>query len=172
MSEESVISDPYEAVLADLKAKRAQIDQLISLLETVRAPMPGVTLGIPTETGQTEGPGWLLGMTIPEAAKKVLATRRQQMKNAEIVAAFKAGGLVMNSVDPVNTVNSVLTRRFSDVGDIVRIGRGLWGLKEWYPGRSWKKEKAENGETKPEPPPSTVRKLPVPPTKTKEGGDG
>ena len=152
MAEDSTFSDPYEAVLADLKAKRAQIDQAIAIIEAVRAPMPGVAgLAAPApEVIVGEGPGWLLGMTIPEAAKKLLATRRQQMKNSEIVTAFRAGGLVMNSADPVNTVNSVLTRRFTNEGDIVRVGRGLWGLKEWYPGRSFKKEKGENGDAKPE----------------------
>ena len=44
----------------------------------------------------------------------------------------------MNSKDPVNTVGSVLTRRFGEVGDVVKVGRGIWGLKEWYPGRSFK----------------------------------
>ncbi len=38
---------------------------------------------------------------------------------------------------------SCLTRRFAEVGDIVRVDRGTWGLKEWYPGRSFK-TKAEN----------------------------
>jgi hypothetical protein len=32
----------------------------------------------------------------------------------------------------------VLNRRFLQVGDIVRVGRGTWGLKEWYPNRSFK----------------------------------
>jgi hypothetical protein len=95
-----------------------------------------------------EGPGWLLGMTIPEAAKRLLATRRQTMRNADVAAAFKAGGLAMNPVDPINTIGSVQTRRSNDVGDIVKVGRGLWGLKEWYPGRSFKKEKGENGDSK------------------------
>jgi hypothetical protein len=57
-------------------------------------------------------------------------------------AAFKIGGLHLNSSDPVNTVGSVLTRRANEVGDIVKIGRGTWGLKEWYPNRSFKKGKA------------------------------
>jgi hypothetical protein len=45
----------------------------------------------------------------------------------------------MNSVDPINTVGSVLTRRFAQVGDIVRVGRGTWGLADWYPNRTFKK---------------------------------
>lgn len=90
-------------------------------------------------------------MTIPEAAKKLLATRRQPMRNPDIAAALRAGGLHLNSADPVNTIGSVLTRRFNEVGDIVKIDRGTWGLKEWYPNRSFKKERPENGDApKPE----------------------
>ena len=48
-------------------------------------------------------------------------------------------GLVLNSADPVNIVGAVLSRRANDVGDTVKVGRGTWGLKEWYPGRSFKK---------------------------------
>jgi hypothetical protein len=81
---------------------------------------------------------------ITEGAKALLAARRKPLNNVDIVAAFKVGGLHMNSVDPVNTVGSVLTRRFNLNGDIVRVGRGTWGLKEWYPNRNFKKaDKAE-----------------------------
>ena len=147
MSADSTPSDPYEAVLADLKAKRAQIDSAIAAIESLRSgvQMAGVgalTVGAQVREGTpTEGPGAFLGLTIPEAAKKLLAARRQPMRNPDIAAAFKAGGLHMNSADPVNTIGSVLTRRANDVGDIVKIGRGTWGLKEWYPNRSFKREK-------------------------------
>lgn len=45
---------------------------------------------------------------------------------------------MLTSADPVNVVGSVLTRRFNQVGDVVKVGRGIWGLKEWYPGRNFK----------------------------------
>jgi hypothetical protein len=41
-------------------------------------------------------------MSLPEAAKKLLTSRRRQMANAEIAAALQAGGLVMNSAEPAN----------------------------------------------------------------------
>lgn len=141
MTSESTIPDPYEAVLADLRAKRDQIDQTIAVLESLRAggrPSPPTAPNILQPTPMGEGPGAYLGMTIPDAAIKLLSLRRQTMGNAEIAAALKAGGLVLNSADPVNTIGSVLTRRFSQVGDVVRVGRGIWGLKEWYPNRSFK----------------------------------
>lgn len=144
MSEESQIVDPYEAVLADLKAKRDQIDQAIQVIEAVRAGAPAPASPKSMLSGQidagVDGPGAFLGMTIVDAAKKLLANRRRTLTNAEILAAFKAGGLVLSSVDPLNTVGSVLTRRFNQVGDIVRMGRGTWGLAEWYPGRNFKRK--------------------------------
>lgn len=148
MSAESQGFDPYEAVLADLRAKRDQLDQAIAAIESVRGGVPGAGQGTPGGNPvPAEGPGAFLGMTIVDAAKKLLANRRQPLKNPDIAAAFKAGGLVLQSAEPANTIGSVLTRRANEVGDVVRIGRGTWGLKEWYPGRNFnKKDKAENGD--------------------------
>lgn len=134
--------DPYEAVLADLQAKRDQIDQAIAALTSLRggvsassgAAMPNAGAGAPI----VETAGMYLGMSITDATKKLLALRKRTMGNADIARELQAGGLAMTSKDPVNTVGSVLTRRFNEVGDVVKVGRGVWGLKEWYPGRSFK----------------------------------
>lgn len=147
MSDESHGFDPYDAVLADLRAKRDQIDQAIAAIEGIRggaSAQAGSTSSVSASATKipADGPGAFLGMTIPEAAKKLLASKRQPLRNPDIAAAFKAGGLVLNSVDPVNTIGSVLTRRANEAGDIVKVGRGTWGLKEWYPGRSFGKKEA------------------------------
>jgi hypothetical protein len=163
MSAESTGFDPYEAVLTDLRAKREQIDQTIQLLESLRggasAGVPGLLTppAIPSPGDAAEGPGAFLGMTIVDGAKKLLTARRRPLGNPEIVAALKAGGMALQSNDPVNTVGSVLTRRFNDKGDVVKVGRGMWGLPEWYPGRNFKKkaakgEEAKNGTSEPEQP--------------------
>jgi DNA-directed RNA polymerase delta subunit len=93
-------------------------------------------------------------MSIVDATKKLLGMRKRSMSNTEILAELKAGGLVLTSAEPLNVVGSVLTRRFNQVGDVVRVGRGVWGLKEWYPGRSFKVVKngaeAERAEQEPE----------------------
>ena len=152
MSTESTDFDPYAIVLADLKAKRDQIDQAIQAIESVRSGGASP----PTNASSVDAPtreGAFLGMSISEATKALLQSRRKQLNNTEILAALKAGGMVLNSADPLNTVGAVLTRRAKETGDLVKVGRGIWGLKEWYPGRSFgsKKDsaKAEDGE-KPE----------------------
>ena len=147
MTDESQGIDLYEAVLADLRAKREQIDTAIAVIESLRGGVvprglgSGISLSslsLASEAG--EGAGAYLGLSIPEATKKLLASRKQALGNADIVAGLKAGGIAMGSRDPVNTIGSILGRRFDQVGDIVRVSRGTWGLKEWYPGKTFKKQ--------------------------------
>jgi HB1, ASXL, restriction endonuclease HTH domain len=143
MSTESMDFDPYSIVLADLKAKRDQIDQAIQAIESVRNGSAVSAPGTPTPRTPdvSLGDGAFHGLSIAEATKKLLAVRKKNLTNTEILAELKAGGMVLGSADPLNTVGAVLTRRFKETGDIVKVGRGIWGLKEWHPGRNWKKEK-------------------------------
>lgn len=157
---ESAPSDPYAIVLADLKAQRARIDQAITAIEALRgitaaaSPEPAGSSSASPPAAAPGTPGEFLGLTIVDAAKKLLARERRQLNNAEIVQAFSRGGLILNSEDKLNTVGSVLNRRFIQVGDVVRVGRGTWGLKEWYPNRSFKTAKQGEAKTDPEPPAS------------------
>ncbi len=131
--------DPYEAVIADLKAQRDKIDETIALLSGLRGGTAAASA--PTQTGHVvvvETAGMYLGMSIVDAAKKLLSLRKRTLGNVEIARELQDGGLAMNSKDPVNTIGSVLTRRFNEVGDVVKVGRGIWGLKEWYPNRTFK----------------------------------
>lgn len=160
MSAESKDFDHYAIVLADLRAKRLQIDQAIAAIEAIRGVGAPSATNAPAAPGQedSESPDDFLGMSISEATKKLLKSRRKKMANSEILAALQAGGLVMTSADPLNTVGAVITRRSKEVGDIVKLGRGVWGLKEWYPGRSFNKPAKGNGDearsssSAPEPP--------------------
>jgi DNA-directed RNA polymerase delta subunit len=141
MSDESGMSDPYEAVLNDLYAKRDQINHAIAALEAMRGTKGSAPTAVASAAQKREANGSvsdLLGMSIVDAAKKLLAAKRKPLRNPELAALFKEGGLAMNSQEPANTIGSVLTRRFMDVGDVVRVERGTWGLKEWYPNRSFK----------------------------------
>lgn len=162
MSDETGGITPYEAVLKDLYAKRDQIDQAIAAIEALSgAPVARRDSANGTAAGQqdrVDGPGALLGMSIADATKKLLASKRIPLKNPDIATLFKAGGLVLNSKDWTNTIGAVLTRRANEIGDIVKVDRGTWGLKEWYPGRSFGKkegvkvEVAEKGDYPPPPP--------------------
>jgi DNA-directed RNA polymerase delta subunit len=146
----NITSDPYALVLSDLRAKREQIDQAIAALEMIQGGLAMAVVGTTSTTpsaqpaglsaGSPDVPnGALLGMSIADAAKKILIAQRRQMQTPEIVAALEKGGVVLTSNDKNNTVGSLLLRRFYNTGDIVRVNRGVWGLQEWYPGRKFAK---------------------------------
>ncbi len=130
-------TDPidYEAVLADLRAKREKLDAAITGIET----MLGIR-GLGANEAQngnkpaTEqlGPGAFLGMTIVDATMKYLRITRQNQKTEDILRALRDGGVALQSSNPINTVGSVLARNAETKGDIVRVERGLWGLGEWH----------------------------------------
>jgi HB1/ASXL restriction endonuclease-like protein with HTH domain len=150
MAEEKQAPDAYSAVIADLKSRRNEIDKTIAMLEALRHGVgprsaPPSLIGGASDSTQAhaateivETAGAFLGMSIVNAAKKLLAMRKRTMSNPEIARELMAGGLVLTSAEPANVIGSVLSRRFNQVGDVVKVGRGIWGLKEWYPGRNFK----------------------------------
>ncbi len=162
MTSETLATNPYEAVLADLRSKRDKIDQAIAALEATLGSQSAVSAaaGAPAQDGPSvadtsDGPGAFLGMSITDATKKLLLMRRRPLSNSEIASQLRKGGMVMSSADPNNVIGSIITRRFNQVGDIVRVDRGIWGLKEWYPNRTFKtaaKSDAKNGPTESEQP--------------------
>lgn len=143
----------YDAVIADLRKRIKKLENTILVLEQLKAGgLPGISdelssAGQPDSPAPMTGPGAFFGMTIADAAKKLLTTQRRQMTTAEIVPELERGGVVLKSVDKTNTVGSILLRRFQTIGDIVRVSRGLWGLQEWYPGRRFPGGKAKAEES-------------------------
>ena len=133
----------YEAVLADLKARRAQLDSAISAIE-----------GITGQTGTTPsgGPGGgsyvggapahdaFIGMSIPEATKKHLTAVRKKLPTQDIMTALEAGGLPPSKY---STVYAIHRRRENQVGDIINM-KGDWALQEWYP--NYRNKKSSTGE--------------------------
>ncbi len=143
----------YEKVVADLEAKRARfnawVDGAIQNIRQVIAAVSGIPqnmsivgsggLGGFTGTGNTVGahvltPDSLFGLSIAEAAIKILQNAKQQQSTREITDALIAAKYHHTSQNFINTVNTALYRRERDDGDVVRIGRN-WALTEWYPGR-------------------------------------
>ncbi|HKS66390.1 MAG TPA: hypothetical protein VJR26_04075 [Candidatus Acidoferrales bacterium] len=113
----------YKAVLADLEAKKQQIEQAIAairMIATDAAPGP--------HSGGT-GPSAFLGMSIPDATKKHLSAVRQKQSTQEVIKALEAGGLPPAKY---STVYAILRRREKHVGDIINM-KGDWALAEWYP---------------------------------------
>jgi len=153
MNDQPTQPSHYDAVIADLRAKRDQIDHLIQTLEmlkggvpltlaTAGAPTPsifGIPMAATNEAGQIAS-GTFLGLGIEDAVKSLLRIRKRAMSAQEIAADLLAGGVHLKSETPANTIASVLSRAFKAGGEIVRISRGQWGLQEWYPNRRFDRE--------------------------------
>lgn len=136
----------YEAVLADLEARKAQIESAIAgirliLGQTGTSPSGGPSGGGTGYTGSTPAHDAFIGMSIPEAAKKHLTTIRKKLPTQEIMTALEAGGLPPSKY---STVYAILRRRENQVGDIINM-KGDWALQEWYP--NYRKKSASSEES-------------------------
>lgn len=143
MSSENIVN--YEAVLADLKARRASLDQAIAAIEPLVGISPQSGGGVSTSQDEqaTIRQDSFFGMSIPDATKKYLLMSKKPKSTQEIADALLSGGMTSMSDNFSNSVGSVLNRQDKSGGEIVRVSRGMWGLAEWYPGR--KRNKKQNG---------------------------
>ena len=140
-------NDPYETVLNDLRAQRAEIDAAIAAIERLRGNKPDpsrMTQAVPMgqNTARFDIPqDAFFGLTILEAAKKYLSTMKRPQATQQIVEALRNGGLTSSSRTLKQTVYSVLRRDMkSSTPSVIKVGSG-WGLTEWYPGRRKEKPK-------------------------------
>ena len=141
----------YEAVLADLEARKAQLDSAIAAIRGIMGqPIgsgPGTPGGGSSYSGGAPAHDAFIGMSIPDAAKKHLANVRKKLSTQEIMAALESGGLPASKY---STVYAVLRRREGQVGDIINM-KGDWALAEWYPNY---RSKGKGGKNAVEPDPT------------------
>lgn len=127
----------YEQVLADLKARRAQLDSAIAAIEQMIGGITSAVPGVKTAESIDIAEDAFHGMSIADATKKYLSMVKRKRSTKEIMEALEDGGLPSSAY---NTVYAVLRRREEQVGDIVKVGND-WGLAEWYPGRQRRPKK-------------------------------
>jgi len=137
----------YHAVLADLEAKKAELEAAIATIQNLVAGS-----GNAGGSGGVISPdnipvGAFLRLSIADATKKFLDMVKTKQSVPQIIKALESGGL-----PPVKytTLYTVLRRRESQIGDVLRIG-DEWALTEWYPNNPNLKRnsaKASNGKGK------------------------
>lgn len=120
--------DPYELVLADLRAKRDDIDSLINTLEAYRTKSEPSTTNV---ASQARKGGSLFDLSVVEACKLVLRQRGQPLSSDDIAKELMAGGHMMTLSHAADSITSVLDRALQKDEGIVRIGQGPWALVEW-----------------------------------------
>jgi hypothetical protein len=145
MSDQSI---NYEAVLADLEARKGQLEAAIAGIRLILGQsgagptVPGGGGG--GYTGQVPAHDAFIGMSIPDAAKKHLTAVRKKLSTQELMTALEAGGLPQSKY---STIYAVLSRRESKVGDIINM-KGDWALQEWYPNYRKKASASEEQDSK------------------------
>ncbi|MFN0277479.1 MAG: hypothetical protein ACKVRN_02640 [Pyrinomonadaceae bacterium] len=121
----------YSAVLADLEARKAELEAAIATIKGIVAAGGGFADG---GSGGAFSPdnmpvGAFLRLSIADATKKFLDMVKTKQTVPAIIKALEQGGLPPAKY---TTVYSVLRRRESQFGDIIRVG-DEWALTEWYP---------------------------------------
>lgn len=111
----------YNAVLADLEKRRAEIESAIAAVKTILAAIGGGSFD--GSNGGVFSPekiptGAFLRLSIADATKKYLDMIRTKQSVPQITQALERGGLPPAKT---NTVYAVLRRRENDIGDIIRF---------------------------------------------------
>lgn len=125
-------NNAYEVVLADLRARRAKLDQAIAAIEdSMTLEGNGNNSRVLNGEKAELRNDTFFGMTIADAAEKLLEMHKKPLKANEIAISLVQGGVTFTTETPSNTVTSILTRKLSE-GTFVRVSRGCFALAKWY----------------------------------------
>ena len=123
----------YAAVLADLQAKRVQLDSAIAAIRVLMEQtgvMAATAPPLPRIVGLSQvPPGAFVGLSISVAVRRLLEMMQRRMSVREIMRGLQAGGLKPSKY---RNVYAILRQRESDKADIIKVDR-QWGLAEWNP---------------------------------------
>lgn len=136
-----------EPVLAQLRAKRDQLDAAIQAIEALTGEVTAGSGIVPPSLGGRGIPADVhsipsdafFGMSVLDATEKFLNIAKKPQSANAIAAALEKGGLIHQSGNFVATVYTTL-RRAEERGDRVIHVQKNWGLANWYPNRPRKTE--------------------------------
>lgn len=117
-------------MLESWRAYRAAVDEVIAALERVQAL--GV-LAVPGAKATTGGggdgvqPDSFFGLNAADAAKRYLAMCRRPQSIEQIEEALNRGGAKVTKASLFTILPRAAKGR-----EVVKVGRGMWGLREWY----------------------------------------
>lgn len=138
MPEKENAPGQYEAVLADLYAKRDEIESAINTILFLQGS-GSVAASTATANGAVRAnragvipSNAFFGMSLVDAAKKYIELSQAKRTLVQIVKGLEEGGMPPQKS---GTVYAALRRRESTVGDIMKVGEE-WGLKDWFAGIS------------------------------------
>lgn len=146
----------YQQLLAELEQERDNIERMIiwvkdrmeqadsaEAIGSSAKPTPSMATRFP----RSLAPDTFFRMTVPDAIKKYLNIAKRPRTAKDITAALDSGGLTHQAKNLYATVYPTLLRMES-ANEVVRVGKGEWGLSEWYPsGRKANQEEKTGSET-------------------------
>jgi hypothetical protein len=135
---------PYDAVIADLEAKRDQMTAMIENLKQMRGlansvVVAGVSVHPAVGTSATLSHDAFFGMSLPDAARKYLSIVKKTVPHPQFCDALLDGGFKTSATNFREVVRSALSRH----PDFVKVN-GQWGLSEWYGKRGKKTKSADS----------------------------
>ncbi|HET9839314.1 MAG TPA: hypothetical protein VFR84_13865 [Candidatus Angelobacter sp.] len=123
----------YQAVLADLEAKRVELDSAIAAIKVLLRQtglMAATAPVLPRISSLSEvPPNAFAGLSISRSVRRLLEMMQRRLSVAEILRGLEAGGLKRNKY---RNVYSILRGREAYQADIIKVDR-KWGLAEWNP---------------------------------------
>jgi hypothetical protein len=128
----------YTAVLADLRARRAQLDAAIQALEAVVGSPAAATRSPPPQErppGTRALPKSFVGLSVLDAAKQHLQRTGHSLRTTEILGALQQGGVALTGKSPINSLGAILNSNLRKDAGIVRERRGVWALAAWHASR-------------------------------------
>jgi hypothetical protein len=121
----------YAAVLADLEAKRAQLDSAIAAMKVIlkqTGEMAATAPPVPRIASLSQvPPRAFVGLSTSAAVRMLLEMMQRRLSVKEILQGLQAGGLKPNKY---RNVYAIMRQRESDKFDIIKVDR-QWGLAEW-----------------------------------------
>jgi hypothetical protein len=123
----------YAAVLADLEAKRAELDSAIASIKAIIAQtgvMAATAPPVPRIASLSEvPPRAFVGLSTSAAVRRLLEMMQRRLSVREILQGLRAGGLKPNKY---RNVYAIMRDREAYKADIIKVDR-QWGLAEWNP---------------------------------------
>src|SRR5262249_31902142 len=123
----------YAAVLADLEAKRAEIDSAIAAIKIIIRQTGAMAATAPpvrriASLSQIP-PKAFVGFSTSVAAYRLLEMMQHRLSMKEIMQGLQAGGLKPNKY---RNVYAILRQREAYKADVINVN-AKWGLAEWNP---------------------------------------
>ena len=123
----------YAAVLADLEAKRAEIDLAISAIKVIlrqTGSLAATASHVPRLASLSQvPPKAFVGLSTSVAARRLLEMMQRRLTMKEIMQGLQAGGLKPNKY---RNVYAILRQREAYQADVINVN-AKWGLAEWNP---------------------------------------